>query len=374
MKVLVTGAKGFIGKNLVSHLSECDDVDVLEYDRDNDPSLIEDNIDKMDFIVHLAGVNRPEKTSEFYAGNVGSIEGILSILKERKLKIPVILTSSVHAQGDTDYGKSKKQAEDAVLAYGNGSVVYRLNNVFGKWCRPNYNSAVATFCDGVANDKEITVNDRKTEVELIYIDDVVDEIVRVVRGNKPSHKKGNYCFVKPSYKVSLGYIVDLLRSFKESISTPFVPNVGDEFVKKLYATFISYVPLLDLAVSLVNNVDERGSFVELVKTKESGQFSISFSKPNVIRGNHYHHTKIERFMVIKGKAKISFRHIIENTTYEIVVDDSDVKTVTIPPGYTHRIENIGGGEMILMIWCNELFDKDKPDTYFMDTEVKKEKK
>ena len=368
MRVLVTGAKGFIGKNLVSHLSGCDDaeIEVLEFDKDTEFSLVADNVASIDFIVHLAGVNRPEKTDEFYAGNVGSIEEIIAVLNEKKLQIPIILTSSVHAQTDTDYGKSKKQAEDAVFKYGNGSVVYRLNNVFGKWCRPNYNSAVATFCDGIASNKKITVSDRSTEIELVYIDDVVEEILRVVFGGKPSHKDGKYCFVKPSYKVSLGNIVDLLRSFKEGLATPFVPKTGDEFVKKLYSTFVSYVPPPDLAVDLTNNVDERGSFVELIKTDESGQFSMSSSKSNVVRGNHYHHTKLERFIVIKGKARICLRHIIDGTTHEFEVGDTNIKSVMMPPGYTHSIENIGRGEMILMIWCNELFDKENPDTYYLE--------
>lgn len=372
MKILVTGHRGFIGKNLVSHLSERRDIEVLSYGREMNFSFIENNLAKIDFIVHLAGVNRPERIDEFYTGNVGSIERIVTLLAEKKLKIPILLTSSIHAQTDTDYGKSKKQAEDMVLEYGNGSLVYRLNNVFGKWCRPNYNSAVATFCDNIANDREITISDRKAKMELVYIDDVIEEILRVIDGKKPGYKKGNYCFVKPSYKVTLGYVVDLLYSFKKNFSTPFVPDTGDDFVKKLYSTFATYVPLPDLAVSLVSHVDERGSFVELIKTDCAGQISASTSKPKIMRGNHYHHTKLERFVVIKGKAKISLKHIADNTEYEFMVGDSDIKTVTIPPGYTHNIENAGDGEMILIIWCNELFDKENPDTYYM--EVKEQKK
>lgn len=365
MKVLITGANGFIGKNLISHLQELENIDIIKFDKDNKFNEIEENIDEIDFIFHLAGVNRPIDNKEFYTGNVDLTNKLINLLKSKEKHIPLVITSSIQATKDNDYGKSKKQAEDLVLDYKEG-IVYRLHNVFGKWCKPNYNSVIATFCYNISHDLDIVVNDPNTNLELIYIDDVINEFINLLKGNKPEEKNGNYCYINPRYNVTLNYIVSKLYEFKDSMNSIYVPNTGNDFIKKLYSTYISYVELDKMAISINKNVDDRGSFIELVRTFDSGQFSISFSKPGIIRGNHYHHTKMERFIVVKGKAKISFSSIINNDSYSFIVDDKDIKVITIPVGYTHNIENIGKDEMILAIWCNELFDKNKPDTFFKE--------
>lgn len=366
MKVLITGANGFIGKNLVSQLQETENVEILKYDIDTPFEFIENNIQDIDFIYHLAGVNRPKDNSEFFKGNTDLTKKILDLITSKKLSIPFLITSSIQATRENDYGKSKKMAEEAVLEYGkkNPAYVYRLHNVFGKWCRPNYNSVVATFCNNIANDLEISINDENTELELIYIDDIVKEFINLLFTKKPNYTEDNFGYIKPVYKITLGKLAETIRQFKNSMNSIFVPNTGDEFIKKLYSTYISYVPVEKMVTEAVQNIDERGSFTELVKTNTAGQISISISKPGVIRGNHYHHTKIERFIVVKGHAKIKFTNIITNESYEFEVDDKKTEVVTIPVGYTHNIENIGNDEMILIIWCNELFDKERPDTYF----------
>lgn len=370
MKVLITGSRGFIGKNLVSHLQEENDIEIVTYDIDDSFSKIENNIDDIDFIFHFAGVNRPLNTEEFYHGNTDLTKKIVDLIKDKN--IPLLITSSVQALKDNDYGKSKKMAEDYIVSNLNNYYIFRLHNVFGKWCRPNYNSVVATFCYNISHDLDITINDSNTELTLIYIDDIIDEFINVMHGNKPEEINGNYCYINPRYNVTLGYIASKLYEFKNSMNSIYVPNTGNDFIKKLYSTYISYVDVNKMMVTAVKNVDERGAFIELMRTNECGQFSVSFSKPGIVRGNHYHHTKLERFIVIKGKAKISFSSVIdENDNYSFIVDENDIKIVTIPVGYTHNIENIGDDEMILAIWCNELFDKERPDTYYKKVREKK---
>lgn len=364
MKILITGSDGFIGKNLKSHLQEIDDIEIIEYDIKDTFDKIEKNIDSIDFIFHLAGVNRPQTVKEFYEGNTDLTKKIVDLIADKN--IPIVITSSIQAVKDNDYGKSKKIAEDYIKDKLTNYYIYRLHNVFGKWCKPNYNSVVATFCNNIANDLEITIDDKSKNLDLIYIDDVCYEFIKLINGEKPTDKNNEYCYINPRYNVSLGYIATKIYEFKKCTNSIYVPNTGDDFTKKLYSTYISYLPIEKTCVSANKNVDERGSFTELVRTNQCGQFSVSFSKPGVIRGNHYHHTKLERFIVIKGKAKISFTNVIDNYKYEFIVDDSDIKIITIPVGYTHNIENIGDGEMILAIWCNELFNKDKPDTYFKE--------
>lgn len=368
MKVLITGNKGFIGKNLTSFLQEVEDVNIIGFDKEDDFSVIEDNIENIDYIFHLAGVNRPENSNEFYEGNSDLTKRIVDLLKEKDLHIPIIMTSSIQAKLDNDYGKSKKLAEDEVINYGNNSLVYRLHNVFGKWCKPNYNSVIATFCYNISHDLEITVSDESKELELIYIDDICKEFLNILKGSKPLDRDEYYCYINPRYKVTLAYIVNLLNSFKESMNSIYVPDTGNDFIKKLYSTYISYLPYESTHITAKKNADERGSFTELVRTNSCGQVSISFSKPGVVRGNHYHHTKLERFIVVKGKAKIGFSSIIDDSKYEFIVSDELIEVVTIPVGYTHNIENIGDGEMILAIWCNELFDAENPDTYYKEVE------
>lgn len=368
MKVLVTGSNGFIGKNLISHLQEQEDVEIITYDIEDTFDKIENNINDIDYIFHLAGINRPQTPEEFYTGNTDLTKKIVDLIKDKN--IPLVITSSIQAVKDNDYGKSKLLAENYIRENLNNYYIYRLHNVFGKWCRPNYNSVVATFCNNIANDLDITINDENTTLDLIYIDDICYEFLKLIRTNEPTEIIENTCYINPRYNVSLGYIAKRLYEFKDSMNSIYVPNTGDEFTKKLYSTYISYLPLEKTYVSAKKNVDERGSFTELVRTNECGQFSVSVSKPGIVRGNHYHHTKLERFIVIKGKARISFSSVINDHSYSFEVDDSDIKIVTIPVGYTHNIENIGDDEMILAIWCNELFDKEKPDTYFRKVKVK----
>ncbi|MDD3187679.1 MAG: NAD-dependent epimerase/dehydratase family protein [Bacilli bacterium] len=361
MKVLVTGSNGFIGKNLVSHLKE-KDLSIVTFDVDDDFSKIENNINDIDFIFHLAGINRPTNVEDFYKGNTDFTKRLVDLVKDKS--IPILITSSIQAEIDNDYGKSKKLAEDYIKDNLNNFYIFRLHNVFGKWCRPNYNSVIATFCYNRANDLDIVVNDRSVEINYIYVDDIVEEFINILYGAKPSEIIDEYCYINPRYNVSLGFIVDKLEEFKKCDSSILVPATGNDFVKKLYSTYVSYLSKEKLAVSLDKKTDERGSFVELVRTNTNGQFSLSYSKPGIVRGNHYHHTKLERFIVVKGKARINFSSIINDDKYSIVVDEDDIKAVTIPVGYTHNIENIGDDEMILAIWCNELFDADHPDTYF----------
>ncbi len=366
MKVLITGSNGFIGKNLISHLQEIENIDLITYDIEDSFDKIENNINDIDFIFHLAGVNRPQNIEEFYEGNSDLTKKIVDLIKDKN--IPLLVSSSIQAEKENDYGKSKKLAEDYIINNLSNYYIYRLHNVFGKWCKPNYNSVIATFCYNISHNLEININDKNANLELIYIDDIIYEFIRIMNKQVPDEKIGNYCYINPRYNVTLGYIVDKLNEFKESMNSIYVPATGNDFIKKLYATYVSYVDTDKTFVTAVKNVDERGSFIELMRTYECGQFSVSFSKPGIVRGNHYHHTKMERFIVIKGKAKISFSSVINDDKYSFIVDDSEIKIVTIPVGYTHNIENIGDGEMILAIWCNELFDKEHPDTYFKKVE------
>lgn len=366
MKVLVTGANGFIGKNLIFHLQEEKDIEIIKFDIDTPFDVIEKNIESIDFIYHLAGVNRPKNITEFKEGNADLTERIIDLINMHNLKIPFLITSSIQAALDNDYGKSKKMAEDIVMKYGKNAPAYifRLHNVFGKWCRPNYNSVVATFCNNIANDLDIQISDPSIELTLIYIDDIVNEFINILYGKKTTNYDGQFYYISPRYNVTLGELASYIKSFKDNMESIFVPNTGNEFIKKLFSTYISYVPLQDLVTTAKMNIDDRGSFTELVKTNECGQFSISVSKPGIIRGNHYHHTKIEKFIVIQGTAKIRFTNILDNSSYEFLVDDKNIKIITIPVGYTHNIENIGNNEMILFMWCNELFNPEAPDTSF----------
>ena len=325
-------------------------------------TVLIDNISDIDFIFHLAGVNRALDPEDFYKGNSNLTKNIVDLIKDKN--IPLLITSSIHATLDSDYGKSKKLAEEYVKYNLENYYIYRLHNVFGKWGRYDYNSVVATFCHNIANDLPITISDPKKELTLIYIDDIVNEFIRVLKGNSPDEITDGICYINPRYDVTLEYIAKKIYEFKDSMNSIYVPTTGNDFIKKLYSTYISYLPLEKMVFQTIKNVDERGAFVELLRTNECGQFSVSYSKPGIVRGNHYHHTKLERFIVIKGRAKISFSSVVDDTKYSFVVDDSEIKIVTIPVGYTHNIENIGDDEMILAIWCNELFDKEKPDTYF----------
>jgi len=378
MKILVTGAKGFVGKNLVSTLNNIKegkdktrpistDIEIYEYDIDTPKEKLDEYCKAADFVFHLAGVNRPKDEKEFMEGNFGFTSTLLSKLKEHKNKAPVLITSSIQAALDNPYGKSKKAGEDLIFSYGKESgaevFVYRLPNVFGKWCRPNYNSAVATFCHNIANGLPITVNDRNHVMNLVYVDDVVDEFINTLSGK--ANKDGDFCYVSIVHEIKLGEIADMLYSFKKSREDFSVPDQKEGFSKKLYATYLSYLPENEFSYPLKMNIDERGSFTEILKTDEYGQVSVNISKPGITKGNHWHHTKNEKFLVVSGEGVIRFRRIDDDKVIEYFVSDKKLEVVDIPTGYTHNIENLGDKDMVTIMWANEKFDSEKPDTYFL---------
>ena len=378
MNILITGAKGFIGRNLVAELNNIKEgkakgyglspeLTVFEYDMDTDPSLLDGFCRDADFVFHLAGVNRPKEQGEFMEGNFGFTSTLLDALKRHGNNCPVMLASSIQAELDNPYGVSKKAGEDLLFDYGRevGAevLIYRFPNVFGKWCRPNYNSAVATFCNNVANDLPIQVNDRSVNMTLVYIDDVVRELISALEG-KPA-KVGEFCSVPVEHKITLGEIVDLIYSFKESRANLQVADLSDVFTKRLYSTYLSYLPVDGFSYPLKMNVDERGSFTEFLKSPDRGQVSINISKPGITKGQHWHHTKNEKFLVVSGKGVIRFRKIDEEKVYEYFVSGDKLEVVDIPVGYTHNIENLGDTDMVTVMWVNEIFDPERPDTFFL---------
>ena len=368
MKVLVTGSSGFIGMNLISNLKQNSDIEIYCYDRNSKLDDLDVYTKDCDFVYHLAGVNRPKNSLEFMEGNFGFTSILLDYLKKNNNKCPILISSSIQAELDNDYGKSKKAGEELIFDYGKeygvNVFVYRFPNIFGKWCKPNYNSVIATWCYNVANGENIQIDDDNKCLTLAYIDDVCDELIKCLYGKET--KEGNYCIIPTTYTKTLGEIAKLIKSFKENDHSIMVPNTGNDFVKCMYATYISYVSFSDLVVDLSEHKDDRGMFCELIRTKDSGQISLSTTKMNVNRGGHYHNTKMERFIVIKGKAKIEFEHVLNHSKYDIIVSDERLQFVTIPVGYQHRINNIGDGELILILWANELFDSSKPDTFVME--------
>jgi UDP-2-acetamido-2,6-beta-L-arabino-hexul-4-ose reductase len=368
MKILVTGAKGFIGKNLITELKNRKYDDILEFDRDTNPNLLDDYCKEADFVFHLAGVNRPKQQSEFMEGNFGFTSDLLNSLKKHKNTCPIMISSSIQAELDNPYGESKKAGEDLLFEYseetGAKVLVYRFPNVFGKWCRPNYNSAVATFCHNVAHDLPIQVNDPSVVMNLVYIDDVVNELINALEGKE--NKVEEFCEVPVVHTVTLGEIVDLIYSFKKTREDRFVPNMADEFTKKLYSTYLSYLPEDQFSYELKMNVDQRGSFTEFIKTPDRGQVSVNISKPGITKGNHWHHTKNEKFLVVSGKGVIRFRKIDSEEIIEYFVSGDKMEVVDIPTGYTHNIENLGDTDMVTIMWANEAFDPEKPDTYFLE--------
>ena len=369
MKILVTGAKGFIGKNLVLELRNRGYDDVYEYDIDTDQNLLDEYAERAEFVFHLAGINRPKDTEEFMQGNFGAANLLLEKLKKSGNKCPVMLSSSIQAEQDNPYGISKKAGEDLLFKYsketGAKVYVYRFPNVFGKWCRPNYNSAVATFCHNIANDLPIQVNDRNRVMDLVYIDDLVQELIRALEDG-PSINSSGYCYVPVTHTLTLGEIADLIVSFKESRNDLQIPNMGDSFTKKLYSTYLSYLPKDEFSYPLKMNIDQRGSFTEIIRTKERGQFSVNITKPGVTKGNHWHHTKNEKFLVVSGKGIIRFRRIDSDEIIEYCVDGEKMEVVDIPPGYTHNITNTGDTDLVTFMWVNEPYDPEKPDTYFLE--------
>ena len=400
MKILVTGAKGFVGKNLCAELNNIKEgkarcygglvIDaVYEYDMDSNPEELDVYCSDCDFVFNLAGVNRPKENSEFMNGNFGFASILLDCLKAHKNTCPVMLSSSIQATligryGTSDYGKSKLAGEELFFEYGRETgakvLVYRFPNLFGKWCRPNYNSAVATFCNNIANDLDIQVNDSCVELELLYIDDLVKEMISALQGNEHHCEfdgvktvltaNGRYCAVPVTYKATLGEIVSLLESFKAQPQTLLMPEIPENsFAKKLYSTFLSYLPKEKAVFPLKMNVDERGSFTELLKTVNCGQFSVNISKPGVTKGQHWHHTKWEFFIVVSGKALIQQRRIDTDEVLNFEVSGDKIEAVHMLPGYTHNIINLSDTcDLVTLMWANEAFDPNCPDTYFLPVE------
>jgi UDP-2-acetamido-2,6-beta-L-arabino-hexul-4-ose reductase len=368
MKILVTGAKGFIGKNLVVELKNRKYTDIFEYDKETDPSLLEEYCKKADFVFHLAGVNRPKDQSEFMEGNFGFTSALLNALKKYKNNCPVMISSSIQAELDNPYGKSKKAGEELLFEYsketGAKVLIYRFPNVFGKWCRPNYNSAVATFCHNIAHDLPIAVNDPSVVMKLVYINDVVNELISALECKE--NRSGDYCEVPIVHTITLGEIVELIYSFKKSREERSVPDMSNAFTKKLYSTYLSYLPEDQFSYELKMNVDNRGSFTEFIKTPDRGQVSVNISKPGITKGNHWHHTKNEKFLVVSGKGVIRFRKIDSDEVLEYCVSGDKMEVVDIPTGYTHNIENLGDTDMVTIMWANESFDPEKPDTYYLE--------
>lgn len=368
MKILITGAQGFIGKNLIAELKnrKCDDV--FEYDIDTSPELFEEYCQQADFVFHLAGVNRPQEQSEFMTGNFGFTSVLLDTLKKYNNNCPVMISSSIQAKLNNPYGESKRAGEELMFSYADETgaevFVYRFPNVFGKWCRPNYNSAVATFCNNVAHDLPIQVNDPSVQMKLVYIDDVVEELIAALNGKV--NRSERYCEVSVVHTISLGEIVDLIYSFKESRDNRTIPDMSDAFTKKLYSTYLSYLPEDKFSYDLKMNVDDRGSFTEFIKTPDRGQVSVNISKPGITKGNHWHHTKNEKFLVVSGRGVIRFRKIDSDKVLEYHVSGDKMEVVDIPTGYTHNIENLGDSDMVTIMWANEQFDPNHPDTYFLE--------
>jgi UDP-2-acetamido-2,6-beta-L-arabino-hexul-4-ose reductase len=367
MKILITGAKGFIGKNLIAELHNRAYHDIYQFDIDTDLTLLEKYTADCEFVFHLAGVNRPQNDKEFMEGNYDFTALLLEKLKEHSNNSPILITSSIQADLHNPYGKSKKAGEDILLQYqhdtGCDVFIYRLPNVFGKWCKANYNSVVATFCYNIANKLDIKVNDPSVIMNLVYIDDVVKEFINAMNGHE--NRLDKHCVVPVSYTVLLGKIAELIISFRDSRQDLSVPNMCDEFEKKLYSTYLSYLPITEFSYELSMNTDERGSFTEFIKTPERGQVSINISKPGITKGNHWHHTKNEKFLVVSGNALIQFRKIDSDEVINYEVSGNKLEVVDIPTGYTHNIINIGDIELVTVMWANETFDPKNPDTYYL---------
>lgn len=378
MKILVTGAKGFVGKNLCAQLKNIRDGkarnypvsidEVFEFDIDSTSEELDRYCKEADFVFNLAGVNRPKDPEEFMTGNFGFASTLLDTLKQHGNKAPVMISSSTQAALDNPYGESKRAGEELMRQYsaetGAKVLIYRFPNLFGKWCRPNYNSAVATFCNNIANDLPITVNNRETELTLLYIDDLVEEMIAALAGNE--HRDGDFCVVPTTHKAKLGEIVDLLESFCDMPGTLGIPDLTpDSFSKKLYSTYLSYLPKDKFVYDLKMNVDDRGSFTEIVRTANAGQFSVNISRPGITKGQHWHHTKNEKFIVVKGHGLIQQRLEGTDEVIDFEVSGDRIQVVEAIPGYTHNIINLSDTEdLITLIWCNEPFDPSRPDTFF----------
>lgn len=368
MNILVTGAKGFIGRNLIVELKNRGYDHILAYDMDTPIEKLDEYARISDFVFHLAGVNRPQNTEEFMQGNFGFTSILLDTLKKYQNRAPIMLASSIQAELDNPYGQSKKAGEDLLMHYGTTQdipvLIYRFPNVFGKWSRPNYNSAVATFCHNIARDLPIIINDPEVILSLVYIDDVVIELIAAMKG--AGHKEEIYYFVPIVHKIRLGDLVEKLNQFKQNRIDLCLPKMDDPLIKKLYSTYLSFLPEDRFGYELVTNTDLRGSFSEFLKTSDRGQVSINVAKPGIIKGNHWHHTKCEKFLVVSGEAIIRFRLIDFDQVIEYRVSGSVLRVIDIPVGYTHNIENVGSTDLVTVMWANELLDIENPDTFFLE--------
>lgn len=378
MKILVTGANGFVGKNLVSALRNIKEgkdkihaieiEDIYTYDINNTINDLKKYTKDCDFIFHLAGVNRPKDASEFYEGNATFTEILCSLLEENQNQTPILISSSIQAEKDNDYGKSKKEGEHFLLKHAekmNTKVyIYRLANLFGKWCRPNYNSVTATWCYNIANNIDIQISDPNFELPLCYIDDVVNEFLNALEGKAKKNEDGLYG-VEPIHIITLGQLAKTIQSFKKSRTDLMIPLMkGNSLEKKLYSTYLSYLPKNEFKYPLKMNIDNRGSFTEFLKTIEYGQVSINISKPGITKGEHWHHSKNEKFLVVSGTGLIQFRDIYSDEVIDYYVSGEKLEVIDIPTGYTHNIINTGNSDMVTIMWANEIFDSNKPDTYF----------
>ena len=366
MNILVTGACGFIGKNLINRLNFMDDMTVFSYDIGSTADELKDYCAKADIVYHLAGINRPEKEEEFMEGNRDFVKTVLDTLEESgNAKATIVVSSSIQAELDNPYGKSKKAGEELVRQFseehGGRAVIYRFPNVFGKWCRPNYNSVVATFCTNIARSLPIKINDPETILNLVYIDDVVDELISCM--DKNEHVKDGYGYVPVVYTKRLGDISDLIYSFAKTRQDLSLPDFSDGFEKKLYSTYLSYLKEDDLSYPLIMHEDHRGSFTEFLKTGDRGQVSVNISHPGVVKGNHWHNTKNEKFLVIKGEGLIKLRRVGDDKVTEYRVSGNKLEVIDIPCGFTHSIENVGDDDMATVMWVNEIFDPDRGDTF-----------
>ena len=365
MKVLVTGANGFVGKNLISTLNYRNDVEIIKYTREDSLETLYEYCSEVDFIVHLAGVNRTNNSGDFYKTNETLTETIVKNLKESGNLIPILLSSSIQSNLDNDYGKSKKAGEEIVLEYSQDTktpvYIYKLPNLFGKWGKPFYNSVVATWCHLITHDEEIEISNRDVELELVYIDDFVHSIIKNIDETDRDFK--DFYTVSPSYHKNLGEIADLLYEFEDNRKSLHISTMSDEFTSKLYSTYLSYLPTTRFSYPLTMHSDPRGSFTEILKAKSFGQVSVNVAKAYETKGEHWHHSKNEKFIVIKGKASIKFRHIFSEEVIEYIVSDESFEVVDIPTGYTHNITNLGEDDLVTIMWVNELFDPNDTDTY-----------
>ncbi|MGG1676534.1 capsular polysaccharide biosynthesis protein CapF [Neobacillus sp. NRS-1170] len=368
MKLLVTGSNGFVGKNLVAELKNKGYTQIFEYNRESDSSLLEHYTKECDFVFHLAGVNRPQDDKEFMEGNYRWTSELLELLKKHNNKAPVLLTSSIQAEKENPYGTSKKAGEDLLFSYsketGAKALVYRLPNLFGKWCKPNYNSVVATFCHNIARGLDIQIHDPDVELTLCYIDDVLEEFLNSLDGNET--KDGDFCKVPVTHTIKVGELATKIKDFIKNRETLIMPSLENKFDKALYGTLLSYLPEDNFSYHLKKNEDDRGWLAEFIKSNSMGQIFISKTKPGITRGNHWHHTKVEKFLVIQGEAVIKFRKIDTEEVIEYNVNGDTPEVVDIPVGYTHSITNIGNGELITLFWASEILNPEKKDTYWVE--------